>query len=377
MVERPDLPDLESACVGSPLPTVLLLVIAGLFGLPIVGLIDCWHQVSEQGAFVCFLIALFPLPLIWLVFRALTLVHSARTDAQGLEVRYLLRRRFVPWSQIHRVDTRQCSLAGGLVYRIRTTRGVLWLDEHLPDRRAVSAAPLVASIWQHLRRVGQADGMILSPPVASLWMEIPLGLPTGFSLTQLPAGPGLVPAWIMLTMLWMLSGVILFLILKDEAFSGASLSVLAASVGMCALIAAGLRYCDRWTKRVVARSALLAPEGIVARTERRLVVLPWAEITRVRWLCCGHPWMTLLLGASDPGREIAIRCRAEDEATGRFLLALIRQLRANASPPAVVLPLPLRDQLTSLQAPMRLPATDMEVVATRPSGIEAKDRPFG
>jgi hypothetical protein len=367
--EPTDLPALESVAVGSRVPIVSGAILASFFSLPAVGFIQYWHQVSEQGFAIGSLVALYMLAVIWLCFRILTLDVSAQADAQGLEVRSLVRRRFVPWSDVQGVKTHQSCLAGGLVYRLQTTRGALWLPEHLPDGRTHSSEQLIAAVWQHLRRVRRADGMVLSARVASVWTEITDALPTSGSLTPLPAGPSPVPVWIILTALFLLSSVLAIWLWKDGASD--ALPIFAASSSPCALMAVGLICCDRWAKRVVARSVLLAPEGIVAKTERRLVVLPWTEITRVRWLCSGHPWMSLLLGASDHAREIVIYCRAEDDPTGLFLLALIHRLRAHASPPAVALPLPLRNQLGSLRTFPPPPAAERApAILARPSGIE-------
>src|SRR5262249_22629019 len=109
-VELADLPALESVAGGSLVPVMVGALFASFFALPAVGFIRYWRQVSTQGFAIRPLVALYVLAVVWLLFRALTLSISARADARGLAIRSLLRRRFVAWSEVQRVETRRSCL---------------------------------------------------------------------------------------------------------------------------------------------------------------------------------------------------------------------------------------------------------------------------
>ena len=98
-----------------------------------------------------------------------------KTDTDGLTAIGLLGSKRIRWQDISESTTRT-NWIGETIYRLRAGGIVLRIPYLIPSN-GWQESVLIASVWQHLRRYGKSDGLLMSANTQSLWDEIPAELP--------------------------------------------------------------------------------------------------------------------------------------------------------------------------------------------------------
>lgn len=167
---RPDLPELESVEARTPVFIVLIVL---LLTSPLTYMTYWTYSNSDKllsadlqlRLILGVAIAIFLLLSLWILYRFLFDHYYWKTDSNGLTVRSVVRRRFIPWSDVIQT-TNTCS--------------VLYLSSgRLTIRKMHNRAQnlIICSIWQHLRRLGKVTDADLPEYADSFWDRIPDQLP--------------------------------------------------------------------------------------------------------------------------------------------------------------------------------------------------------
>ncbi len=332
--QLPDLPALESAEVGVSaklmviaIPFLLIILMAA----PLVYLY--WRArpfFGDQFVQATFAVALLALLMLWVILRLLSGVFCWKTDAHGLTMRGPLHRRLVAWQDVEDATSEQG--AGGLYYRLRTNGGVV----HVNVESQYDSPALYASIRQHLRRLGRAGDLQLPETALTFWDRIPDELPTTAHWTN-PRPPKL---WLpVVTILGVAGFVTWVLVAGGNWYMKGFMAIM--GVGFMFIAWSVLRDNLR-----AARSVSLTDDHIEVQTARGAVILPWAEVTRVRWALSGDQgYDGLLITGRNRSDRVAIPHVLSDEDSGRLILAIIRRLRTAGMPQALSIPEELRAQV--------------------------------
>lgn len=320
MADQPDLPGLErvtSRGVMSNSPA--WLIVGGIAALLvfIVGVyLACFHR--QKLPILTWVMALIVSSLVvqavsdWVL---LSFQWSWRTDAEGIRASGLFGSRSMCWTEVERAETRRTG-------PIRGTRLVLsggGREFLVPLRDTV----LVASVWQHLRRVGKSSDVSLPAVAETWWRAVPDDVPTEISLDVVPQ-PSL-PASLFAPV------------------------VATCTVALLAVVAAfgggpGGKEGWLWLLLIVPLFVLKAPEPFVARAARHVNVLEdrleadtlfggfsarWSDIRRVLWTSQQKLSGTqhLLQVDTGPLRALRIPWAPEDEHSVKLVLAVVRQAR--------------------------------------------------
>jgi hypothetical protein len=352
MDRRTDLPALEAVQADYRRGVIAGLVAAvsllSLFDLMIgSGYATYRRYGGDNPLVIASVIGLLPLLHAWVIFRLLTFASGWATDERGLTARSLVRRRFVAWSDVARTETLVDSASKDAVsrrtFRLTARRGcwsfVLYCGDRLDETR--SGARLAASLWQHLRRRGLAEGMYLSPAVESLWDQIPDELPKVLTWSALSP-----PRWsghhtlLAVIAVFLLTSTVGLGIQAGDPF-GHTLAWWAGGEWILVFgpIFIGLR--QDWLR--TARQCVVDDLALTAETRCGSVRIPWVAVADAHWRPSawdGRPG--LLITGQDGDRKVLAPYDGKDEASGRLILALIRALRGAGEPQAIIVPEALR-----------------------------------
>lgn len=328
--QLPDLPGLESVEAGIgrtlPLGVVMLAVLFLIVGGALWSLREYREFLGERCGFVYGVTAVAAVASIWVTVGILTGDYHWRTTPDGLFARSILRRRFVRWGEVRQATSRQSALRTVPSYTITASTGKFSI---YPGTYSIIG--LYASIWQHLRRVGRADGLILPVEALSIWDRIPDELPSEMDWTD--ARPPLLWPYIAIPAVFA-AGVLWFS--ATEAMDGryfiAVLMILFSSI-LPLMFTSMLREI-----RSSARQVTLHEDRLEAVTPRASIVLPWSEVTNGKWeydSCSGG--FRILIGGSG-SVQAGIPYRPTSEESSKLILAIIRRLRTAGRPQALPVP---------------------------------------
>ncbi len=321
--ERPDLPELEEvkstrAFDGSMfalavLSAMALVIFAGLVArwlAPSAGAIHPTH--IQRIYFIRLLVLEGSVAAILLFIRTYILDYSWETNSEGLRYwRWLLLSGFIPWNEVTGAETRRVNLLMG-------KRHVVYGNGRataIPTSQAV----LSASIWQHLRAVGKADGLTLSDEADALWTPSAY-LPESADWkggSWLVNNMGMLIFGVMLLIFWLLitttndvpnrwGGLVMPLAFLGSAFRGL--------------------WATRWAKA--------GPEKLETRNCWRTNVVRWDEIQAVRWTDFN---LTLSIRINWY-RSINIPWSKHNTDTNALIQCIARNLHNRPNP--ILLPLP-------------------------------------
>jgi hypothetical protein len=270
--------------------------------------------------------------LVLILLVAYRTTFAVRCDSSGITLG-LWRKRFMAWSEI--VSARTIGRAihlPKLELRTATGRRVIRCPGNGPMGDIVLAA-----IWQHLRRLGQANEIKLTPRALSLWQEIPAEVPEELEYIDRMRRPAAV------------GGVIFFAaMVAGAAWIGAGIFQHPDPVtGFFALLAifffAMLRYVLLPSILRIPARMQVGADGIQAELPFAKVNLAWEDISRARWFNSQY----FIVRADGSNREIWFfhtLFRADAET---LILAVIRHLRQKQ--PTLIIPLPRKRELFKRQ----------------------------
>jgi len=267
-----------------------------------------------------------------------------------------LRMRLIPWIDVTEAKT---SGEGSLRLTLVTNRDSVKLD-------ASSVGPswfcLLASIHQHLARLGRADGMVLPENALSIWREVPEDVPS-----EVEWNAGSSRAAIFLGVF----GVLMFggcgwLIVS---------SLREGKIGM--VIMAGFALVAWWAlfQGLLAPSVCRSPlqvgvrrDGLEARLPFRNVRISWSDVAAAWWFNDN-----LIVRAGNSRREIWFGYRLGDRESEQRMMCLIRHLRSAGGGQAIPLPM-----LVSVDSKcLRQPAySSQRQGIVRRAFLEALDKPI-
>ena len=262
---------------------------------------------------------------VWLLLRLLSGDFCFTTDARGLTIRGLLRTRCIRWIEVKQASTRT-TFAGETLVRLVTNNGTVTVAPRSPDRRH-SEDRIVASIWQHLRRHGKADGIELPLGALTFWDRIPDALPRAMDWTNPRPRK-----WRLIVAI----GLVFFVVLPLAAiWHGMSegnfvLPVLigAMAPGLITLLRLFLR-----DALLPARKFVLREGYFEAETARETVYVAWSDVTAARW---EKDHLSIIGGR--PRKEVLLPYYSADDDAARLMLAVIRRLRTAGCPQAITIP---------------------------------------
>lgn len=323
--DLPDLPALESVQTRGNASLWIVMVYGSfiMWQSALVALLSWryWRYVEPSAYWP---LGLFAVLILWLVVRVLTGYTSFATDPQGLTMRGPLFRKFVPW-----VDVREARS------KVRSNRTTLVLTT---DRGTRSISPgatgssegevVVASAWQHLRRLGKAGAVELSEQALKLWEPIPGDVPWELDWGGPPKksakignviGAAFFPAMILTMVIW------------DPRMSLFYAPIFIISLVMLekTLFLPELRK--------VARQVSIRPDGIQAKMLFGDSYLPWATVTSAWWQSQNNIGY-LCVRSKGPDAEVWLPYTLGKRESEQMVLSTIRYLRSAGTPQAVPMP---------------------------------------
>jgi len=324
-IDRPDLPELESVSAQSS--TLIALAWFGWFlatllssaaltacyafaSLYIKGHWPAWIELAYATA-AC-------LPVTgMLFFRSRFLDCGYETSALGLKINYLRGERLINWSSVTgATGTSNGSLS---VITLVTKAGKVGIAG------AHGHGVLAASIWQHLRRMGKADGLTIPPTALSLWIPVPDSVPREMDWNN-PAPP-------ILTRKVYLASIAIVCVLVLCAWNWRLFDKVHQWGGQFLWSLTGFVYAAFRAKLLNARRVMVRSDRLEAEATISRIDLPWDRITVARWV---HNSLTI--GARGFAKVVAIPYDPKDPASATVILSIVRYLRARQHPMAVLVP---------------------------------------
>ena len=327
--DLPDLPALESVETtetgGWPVPPGLIALALVILTL-VVPILWVYIQLRDYvGAFGTILTALLVAFAVGVLVREAWSFYHFRTNAEGLAMRGLLRKRFIPWYEIQSMIATQTRM-GEAVLRL-TVRGAQ--IRVVPRGFSGDFSPgdrIVASVWQHLRRLGGTDRFPMPTCARGFWQDIPDDVPHDLDWGKPPSvgekAAVIAPAAILAALiaaLWVMAG-------------GTAVGAMA-----CALVTLVYALCARYA---ILPQALGKAHSVKVRDDYLEVIL-FKDTVRIPWsdvISSALSRTSLRVTSSSPRRQVWIPLGIGNEGPERVVPALIRRLRTAGTPQALALP---------------------------------------
>lgn len=322
----PDLRELESVEASDSRSAVVLSVMGGMtlwvVFLVGYGLFEYYHVMQPTDiALAGLVLALFA----YIPLRILLGYTRFKTDTDGFTASGPIRTRFIPWHDINGAEIKQPRLGKTALF-LRAKETTIKISPDTLGADSPSLVCLIASTWQHLRRLGRTHGMELPPAALHLWDHIPEDIPAELEWGSAPSLPAKIGAIVPLVITW---GVLLVFTLLSKN----SLFMLSMILGLVVMVAGftWLQVLPESFRRAyrfrVTRDTL---EGDLLL---RSACVPWCNVNRAVWKGSSQ------LSISDiHGTEVRIPYVLGSLESEQAILAVIRQLRASSSSQAVTIP---------------------------------------
>jgi|GEM_PF-1287919 len=260
----------------------------------------------------------------WIALRVLFSFTYFKTDSDGFTMRGPFRRRFIPWIEIQSASVSMTRTKETMLTLI-TKRDKVRVNARGLGGGAGIADCVAASVWQHLRREGRADGMILPESALRLWDEIPDDVPAEIDWGK-PASKGT-----------------LFITILMAVFFYGGIIGMANSMGltiplliMCASMALGVTAMMKMlfsTALCTASGARVRRDGIEGDFPFGKRYIPWSQVASAWW-----SQKNLVIKSVNPRSEIWVPYKLGSRESERLILCIIRYLRSAGNPQAVPLP---------------------------------------
>lgn len=322
----PDLASLESVETRDRSMLIMVLGMSSMFIPVLFIMFQClagYRQYMDSRGLIlgCVVLTL----VTYVAIRILSGYTYFRTDPSGLTLRGPIRRRFISWTDIKAARYSESRVRDSALILI-TGRGriKLWLGSSGGSK--LSTNVVVASVWQHLRRMGRADMIELSDAMRSLWEEIGDDVPQEMDGGSRSASGGRIGAVICIVMF------AAFAVFPPFAFGlnirGAAMTAMITPSCIVLLSHFLLPEVLRKAQRVSVRKDCLDLEFAFAKAS-----IPWLDITYAAWTRD-----SLSIWASGRKHDVRITYLAGKRDSERLILAIIRRLRTAGVPQAVPIP---------------------------------------
>lgn len=319
----PDLPSLETVETTRPAAPLLIAGawIAVFPALAVWVLVTYLRYIGDIGiSAVLLLLAV----TAWAYARVASAPIGMKTDADGLTVRRLVSTRKMPWSQVTDASYRFYWTNRFLL--VRSPRLAVLITRTLMGGMSPEDA-LVASIWQHLRRVGGTEPFELDESARSVWQQVGEDVPSvvewGHPTSRLAKAGAMAGLAVILAVFlspWLVlelkPGMILMLALSAGGY--------ATLIGL--LVAPEVL---RQPRRIRIDEARIEVDTLFSQAR-----IAWSEAITIR-----HDATVLHIRAANPPRDISLGTALADGERRTVLMAAIRKIRSAA--PQVPLPLPV------------------------------------
>jgi len=327
MDNRPDLPPLESVEAGSrQILPVLIIMPMTLTPVAVVMILGFLFYRPYLGTEAWVLSGILVLLALWVAGRMLSGFFSYKTDPTGLALGGPLRRAFIPWGEVNEAYTKEA--ASEKVIILQATSGRFTIAPHGTAGRQGDL--VIASIRQHLGKIGKADRITLPAAALSLWDIIPEELPREMDWT----GPSRLGENIAAAFVFLMFGAGLVFMWSDVREKPMSLTLALPYTLAVAFIFRTLLPPSFLRKAV---SVVLREDYLEARFVVGKASMMWSEVTSAYWNNEG-----LVIAGGRPRREIRIPWAMKSDDSSMLILAIIRRLRTAGVPQAVTIPDVLR-----------------------------------
>lgn len=331
MCDKPDLQKLEKVEIRMPWVSPSDQRIKHPFGEIVTALvmIECTSRLFELGHITFYNHILALITLTWSLYELLIInIYYIRSDERGFTLYRVIRRQFLKWDNIKAITikTNMGQLVGCKFIGKDQT---IWLPLPFPHDRMESV--LVASIWQHLRRIGKADEFPFPKEAEDLWWSVPDCVPDSVSWINRHA-----PEWkVYYKLLWVKVAALIILLTAGIIVFG--LSKTSTVIKVMILVLGGV-YAALWfylrRVRTIAITASVNSESIEVETGFGNYNLQWSKVISSGWDSDG-----LILKAISP--KVTVRIPDQSSAS-TILLAIIKRLRPMDSHKWLAVPEALR-----------------------------------
>ncbi|MHB1459069.1 MAG: PH domain-containing protein [Armatimonadota bacterium] len=326
---RPDLPELESVRTSNGQYLPILILFGALNSQIIYAIIRGYFKYEQYlDTKEKLIVALIPACVIYIIVRILSGFHSYATDRNGITMRGVLRRRFIPWMDIKAASTAQTRI-GSIVLILETNNGTVRIDPRGFGSSTWNADSIVASTWQHLRRFGRARDIKLSENALKLWEPIPDSVPEEMTWGHPPSRK---------TKAGAVAGTAFFIlpIIGIWVSPDMSTHTLLFSITLTILSAVLVRLIYVQTM-LRAHLVHVKRDGLQAELVSLSVYIPWPDVTSAQWYTTGSD-AHLVIRSSAPKREVYIPFTSGDAESERLIMSIFRYLRKTGMKQAIVMP---------------------------------------
>jgi len=324
----PDLPGLESVRT-TDFGAAPIVLFQGAFALWMAALVVwglCRFRQFMGAGHVAVAVIVIALAA-WLVLRLLFGIYRCESSGAGLALRSPIRKRFIAWTEIAGLSIRTSRTANTVVTLAVQGGSVKLVPRGLGGSMAAGAT-ITASIWQHLRQIGRADGVALHEAVLRLWKPVPQDVPVEVDWHKPPhrharLGRGLTAAFFL-----GMAAVPWFAFPPRHIVPAAFVAIL--SLGILAVFRMAR------SEQVLRAWRVSVGEGwLDAENASGTIHIPWSEVTSADWLRT-----YLRIRADGPRREVWVPFATGNGESENLVLAVVRQLRERAevaiAPPVCV-----------------------------------------
>lgn len=274
------------------------------------------------------LVALIPACIIYVIIRILSGFHLYTTDRNGITMRGVLRRRFIPWMDITAASTAQTRI-GSVVLILETNNGTVKIDPRGFGSSTWNTDSIVASTWQHLRRFGHADGITLSENALKLWEPIPDNVPEEMEWGH-PASSKYKSGAI--------ASIAFFAILMILAWFAIGKSIQMIFLSLIFTVCFAFLI-----KLIMSQSLHLAyavnvkRDGLQTELLFEKTFIAWIDITYTLWFKTNST-THLVIKTSTPKREVLIPFTSGDAESEMLIMSIFRHLRIAGMKQPIILP---------------------------------------
>lgn len=360
--DLPDLPALESVEVKA---YGLLKAAAVLFTIPLLFtalmtwmFVFYWQYLNNMLLIMIFGGGMAAV-CCWMLYRILWADYYWKTDSEGLFTRGLLRKRYIKWSNVVSAKTTR-DVVRQTCYKISIGTRTISIPIHIDGTFAETNA-LSASIWQHLRRYGNAENIKPKEEALTFWDRIPDELSDDLHWTNpKPVFWNASNIASLSFMLLMLIGSLVMILIEPADWWLGLFSISVFS---------GIVLLPIWEYFTTAKAVILGKDYLEVELPRRKIALAWNDLERVFWAVQMANNNTCLRIHCKNSTKVLIPLLHDDCYSQRLMLAIIRRLRNLEKPPVLIIPPVLRNQQYDLpQTDLTLP-NQIVLIPSKPESL--------
>ncbi len=357
----PDLPGLESVDAYTHvglwyLPEAICILLIGLMAGGI-----GWMYVKNRAAIsadsrseAAVIVGLVSIGMlvVWILYKVLWTEHRWVTDADGLRSYSVLRKRFIPWTELVEIRPPRV-VSSARSYRAVGRHQSIGLMAH-----NLTCALLVASVYQHAARRIPVSPQDMPEHVLSLWDSIPDDLPRRLDWRN-PRPPSVPLArlcWYAILALAISDIALFFTPHRDWALI-AALYLVMGTIGARTRLRTTLASAHEFS---------MDDDGFSARTGRGSTKMRWAEDLRAQMTTYG-----LALNGRNGEIRLPYNPLKPVPESSQLILAAIRRLRETDSMRLIEIPQGMR-----LHKPIAYAACSEDPVEVRSTWFERVMVPF-